>query len=203
MQRTSVIVSGTASLPEPTLRDLRRHSSTTRRTRLWSDLWEIWVAKINILRSKSGAFTTSWIALIAVRTDEGVYSLIGWKGPTFVFWSYSRRVNRASIRSADTKDIGTNLAEWLWERWHRVWRPHLVGNDESPPKPGHILVFQYNTKQPCGNIWPRWMHLWLGRAYGSLRYTIRLLPPISSLCIVFHRTAIGAKNECEKHFQIR
>jgi hypothetical protein len=79
MQRTSVIVSGMASLPEPTLRDLSRHSSTLT-TYLWSDnLWEICVAKINILQSKSGAFTTFWIALVAVKTHEDVYSRIGSK----------------------------------------------------------------------------------------------------------------------------
>jgi hypothetical protein len=66
MQRTRVMVSGTASLPDPTLRDLNRHSSTTKRTRLMSDLCEICVANISILRSKSGAFTMSCIALIAV-----------------------------------------------------------------------------------------------------------------------------------------
>jgi hypothetical protein len=66
IHRFNVMASATSAF-EPIFRVFRRFSSTASRTPFISDWWEIWVANSNILRSKSGAFTMSRMAWIAIR----------------------------------------------------------------------------------------------------------------------------------------
>lgn len=102
MHRTSVIVSRTASLPEPTLKHFNRHSNTTRSTRLLSDLCETCVAEINIRWSKLGAFTMSRMASIAVtRAHEDARLKRRKRGPPSSSAPFRKTMKVVSIQSAN------------------------------------------------------------------------------------------------------
>lgn len=124
MHRTSVIASITTSVLEPIFRVLRRLSRTASRTLFISDWWEICVANNNIFRSKSGAFTMSWIARVA--TNAVLYQQYTiWEGNVTDLRFRALKLGRDHKNFANNIDIisldwnaipWTNLDESQWEK---------------------------------------------------------------------------------------